>query len=273
MVGFKIASAAVAVLLGAGFTNRANAAEARADLIYRGGAIITVNELQPNAEAVAVRGGKIVAVGYEAEVMKQRGPATQIIDLGGKTMIPGLVDGHGHVFMTGIQALSANMLPPPDGEGSDIPSLVRLLKDWAGKNRSATDKVGWIIGFGYDNSQLKEQRHPTREDLDQVSTTLPVVIVHQSGHLGVMNSKGLEIAGFTAASVNPPGGAIRRRAGSREPDGGIEETAFFGALGKVLGKVGQPRASRSSRRGPNSMRASATRPRRRGARRQARSPR
>ena len=85
---------------------------------------------------------------------------------------------------------------------------------------------------------MKEQRHPTREELDQVSTTLPVVIVHQSGHLGVMNSKGLEIAGITAASKNPEGGVIRRQKGSEEPDGGLEEAAFFATLGKVLGKLG-----------------------------------
>jgi len=70
------------------------------------------------------------------------------------------------VFATGIQALSANLLPP-DGEGADIASLQRLLKDWAANNQAATDKVGWIIGFGYDDSQLKEQRHPTRDELDQ----------------------------------------------------------------------------------------------------------
>ncbi len=209
-----------------------------ADAIYYGGDIITVNELQPEAEAVAVRGGRIVAVGYRDEVMKLRGPKTKVVDLGGKTMIPGLIDAHGHVFLSGIQALSANLLPPPDGDGADITSLQRLVKDWAAKNQKATAKVGWIVGFGYDDSQLKEQRHPTREELDLVSTTLPVVIVHQSGHLAVMNGKGLEIAGYTAASKDPEGGVIRRKKGSQEPDGGLEEAAFFAALGKVFGKVG-----------------------------------
>jgi predicted amidohydrolase YtcJ len=161
-----------------------------------------------------------------------------MVDLAGKTMIPGLIDGHGHVFMTGIQALSANLLPPPDGEGANIPALQRLLKDWASKNQAATDAVGWIIGFGYDDSQLKEQRHPTREELDQVSTTLPVVIVHQSGHLGSMNSKALELAGYTAASKDPEGGVIRRKDGSQEPSGVLEEAAFFNSIFKVLGTLG-----------------------------------
>ena len=98
--------------------------------------------------------------------------------------------------------------------------------------------MGWIIGFGYDDSQLREQRHPNRDELDQVSTSLPVVIVHQSGHLAVMNSKALEIAGYNAASKDPEGGVIRRRKGSQEPDGGLEEAAWFASLGKVLGRVG-----------------------------------
>lgn len=140
--------------------------------------------------------------------MKLRGPKTRVIDLGGMTVIPGLIDAHGHVFGSGFQALSANILPPPDGESADIASLQRLLRDWAAKHQEAAEKFNVIVGFGYDDSQLKEQRHPTRDGLDQVSSTLPVVIVHQSGHLGVMNSKALEIVGFTAASKDPEGGAI-----------------------------------------------------------------
>jgi len=214
------------------------AAEARADLIYVGGNIVTVNELQPDAEAVAVRAGRIVAVGYRDEVLKLKGPKTRVIDLAGKTMIPGLIDAHGHVFSTGIQALSANLLPPPDGEGADVASIQRLLRAWIAQNEAIITKMGWIMGFSYDDSQLKEQRHPTREELDAVSSTVPVLIVHQSSHLGVMNSKGLELAKITAATKDPKGGVIRRKAGSQEPDGVLEEAAFFGSLGAVLGKMG-----------------------------------
>ncbi len=79
--------------------------------------------------------------------------------------------------------------------------------------------MGWIAGFGYDDSQLAEQRHPTRDDLDKVSTDIPVLIIHQSSHLGVANSKALEIAGVTAATKDPNGGVFRRREGSQEPNG------------------------------------------------------
>ena len=234
----KLDIATAAALLFGVLHTGSHAADPKADLIYQGGSIVTVNELQPAAEAVAVRAGRIVAVGYRDEVMKLKGPNTKVVDTAGKTMIPGLIDAHGHVFSTGIQALSANLLPPPDGEGADVASIQRLLKAWVAKNEAIITKMGWIIGFSYDDSQLKEQRHPNREELDAVSTRLPVLIVHQSGHLGVMNSKGLELAKLTAASKDPEGGAIRRKAGGQEPSGVLEEAAFFGSLGTVLAKMG-----------------------------------
>ena len=164
-----------------------------ADVIYTGGNIVTVNELQPRAEAIAVQGGRIVAVGYRDEVMKLQVAKTRIVDLGSKTLVPGFVDPHGHVFNAGIQAISANLLPRPDGEVNDIAEIQATLKAWSGQNQKITGKYGWIVGFGYDDAQLKEQRHPTRDDLDKVSSDLPVVIVHQSAHLAVMNSKALEL--------------------------------------------------------------------------------
>ncbi|MCX9155588.1 amidohydrolase [Niveibacterium sp. 24ML] len=214
------------------------AAQAVADAIYAGGKIVTVNDLQPEAEAVAIKGGKILAVGYRNDVMKFKGAKTKLIDLQGKAMLPGFIDPHGHVFNTGIQAISANLLPAPDGSVNDIAALQATLKAWAAQNETITGKYGWIVGFGYDDAQLKEQRHPTRDDLDQVSTRLPVVIVHQSGHLGVMNSKALQMLGLTAASKNPPGGNIRRKEGGQEPNGVLEENAFFGPLFGLMSKLG-----------------------------------
>ena len=213
------------------------AANTPADAIYTGGDIVTVNEFQPQAEAIAVKGGRIVAVGYRDEVMKLKGSKTRVVDLGGKTLVPGFIDPHGHVFNTGIQAISANLLPRPDGKVNDIAELQASLKAWAKQNSSLTAKYGWIVGFGYDDAQLKEQRHPTRDDLDQVSAELPVVIVHQSGHLGAMNSKALEIVGVNAGTKNPPGGVIRRKDGSQEPDGVLEENAFFGQLFGLMSKL------------------------------------
>jgi predicted amidohydrolase YtcJ len=209
-----------------------------ADRIWFGGPILTMNDDAMRAEAIAESGGRIVAVGSRADVMKHRGATTQMIDLQGRALLPGFVDAHGHVVIGGVQALAANLLAPPDGEVRDIASLQQTIRDWAKANEATIAKVELMIGFGYDNAQLKELRHPTRDDLDAVSKDVPLLIVHQSGHLGVLNSKALELAEISAASTDPEGGVVRRREGSREPDGVLEETAFFLAIGKLLPAVG-----------------------------------
>jgi len=167
-----------------------------------------------------------------------QGTATKVFELDGRTMLPGFVDSHGHVVMGGLQALSANLLAPPDGKVMDIASLQATLSSWAEANAEAVEKVKVIVGFGYDNAQLAELRHPTREDLDAVSTEYPIIIVHQSGHLGVANSKALEIAGIDASSDDPPGGVIHRGANG-EPSGVLEEYAFFPVLIKNLAGLGK----------------------------------
>lgn len=225
------------------------AAQPTADRIWSGGPILTMNDAAMRAEAVAEKDGRIIAVGSAADVMKTRGAATRMIDLGGRTMLPGFVDAHGHVFGGGLQALSANVLPPPDGQNNSIARLQRILRDWMAANPQAVEKVGLIAGFGYDESQLEELRHPTRDDLDAVSKDLPVFIVQQSGHFGVLNSKALEVVGYTAETKNPDGGVIRRRDGSQEPNGVLEEAAWFPALGKLLTRTGKDGAKEFARAG------------------------
>lgn len=208
-----------------------------ADTVYTGGPILTMNDDQPTAEAVAVKDGRILAVGSLEDLTANRGDSTELYDLDGRAMLPGFVDSHGHVVMGGLQALSANLLAPPDGQVTDIASLQQMLSKWAEDNAEAVEKVRLIVGFGYDNAQLTELRHPTRDDLDAVSKDLPVVIIHQSGHLGVANSRALEIAGITAASEAPPGGVIQRDE-TGEPNGVLEEYAFFAVLVPLLGSLG-----------------------------------
>ena len=199
------------------FSSQSTLGADTADAIYHNGTILTINDAEPTAEAVAIKDGRVIAVGTLDEVLKTTGDNTKKIDIGGKTMLPGFVDSHGHAYMIGLQASTANLLPPPDGTGKDIASLQALLTDWAANNKEAVEKIGWIAGFGYDDSQLAEQRHPTRDDLDKVSKDLPIIIIHQSGHLGVANSKALEIAGETANTEDPKGGVFRRKEGSQEP--------------------------------------------------------
>ena len=197
------------------------AAMAPADTIYLG-TVITMDPGAPQAEAVAVRGADIQAVGTRAELLRLRGPRTQVVELGTRTLLPGFVDSHGH--LTAVAALidQANLAPPPAGPVRSIAELQDALRRQI-REQSIPDG-GWVLGFGYDDSLLAEKRHPTRDDLDAISPTHRIYVTHVSGHLGVASSSVLATAKIDAASVDPPGGVIRRRAGSREPDGVLEET-------------------------------------------------
>jgi predicted amidohydrolase YtcJ len=203
------------------------AAEQAADTIYAGGDIVTVNDAQPTAEAVAVREGKILAVGARADVERaHKGTATRVVDLAGHTMVPGFFDAHAHVMSFGAQGVGANLLASPDGNANTIDDLVAALQEF-GKGPDVA-RTGWIFGMGYDDALLG--RHPTRDDLDRVSKDVPVIAVHISGHFSALNSAGLAKIGYTAATPDPEGGIIRRRAGSREPNGVLEELASFPAM-------------------------------------------
>ena len=208
-----------------------------ADTIYSGGPVLTMTDAQPRAEAVAVKDGRILAVGTLNEVTAFAGEGTENFDLAGRAVVPGFVDSHGHVVMGGLQALSANLLAPPDGTVTDISSLQAVLTQWKEDNADFVADKQLVIGFGYDNAQLAELRHPTREDLDKVSEDIPIILVHQSGHFGAVNSKALEAAGIDASSEAPPGGVIRRDENG-EPNGVLEEYAFFAVLGPLLGQLG-----------------------------------
>jgi predicted amidohydrolase YtcJ len=208
-----------------------------ADRIYLGAAILTMEDAQPRAEALAVLKGRILAVGPKADVMRHAGIETEIVELGSRALLPGFVDSHGHVVGGGLQASSANLLAPPDGEVVDIPSLQRVLKQWATENADAVKRLGMIIGFGYDPAQMVERRHPTAADLDEVSTELPVYLMHQSGHFGAANTRALARAGLTAKTGDPAGGIIRRLPDG-SPNGVLEEMAHFRALGTLVGRLG-----------------------------------
>ncbi len=176
------------------------------------------------AEAIALKEGKIVFVGSKSEAEKLQGDSTQMLDLQGKTLVPGFIDGHAHFAGFGAQAVAANLLADPDGSVNSIDELINELKKWHKEN--GTSKTGgWIIGTGFDDAVLKEKRFPTKEDLDKISTDIPICIIHISGHFCVLNSKGLAMSKITAATKDPAGGLIRRVKGSQEPNGVLEEMA------------------------------------------------
>ncbi|MFP7674579.1 amidohydrolase [Marivita sp. S0852] len=209
-------------------------AQDKADRIWSGGPILTMTDDTPTAEAIAAKDGKILAVGTLEEMMAHQGDATDMVDLAGETLLPGFVDAHGHVFMIGVQASSANMLPAPDGTVNDIAAMQEELRSWFDANPEVIEAAGFLLGFGYDDAQLAEQRHPTRQDLDAVSTDIPIVVVHQSGHLAVFNSKALDVAGIGPDTPDPEGGVIRREDGTDMPNGVLEETAVAAAFPPLL---------------------------------------
>lgn len=213
-------------------------AETPAATMYYNGDILTMEgDSATYAEALVVKDGRILFVGAKDEAMKAAGERHKMIDLKRQTMMPGFIDAHGHVFSAGVQALAANLLPPPDGKGASVADLVALTKEWVAANQKTVSKIGWIVGFGYDDAQLKEKRHPTAVELDAISKDIPVMILHQSGHLATLNSRGLELAGITENSADPSGGIIRRIKGSKKPEGTLEESAMFGPLFKIFAKI------------------------------------
>ncbi|MDA8651439.1 amidohydrolase [Porticoccaceae bacterium] len=204
-----------------------------ADSVYINGKIITLDEQESVASGLAVADGRIIAVGTSEKVLTLVDDSTLVIDLQSKTLVPGFVDGHSHLSGVAIQAITANLLPPPDGPGSDIASLQKTLREFM-KTSEMVKTHNVLIGFNYDDSQLAEKRHPTRQDLDAVSTDMPIMITHQSGHLGVYNTKALEMFGVTADSEDPPGGIIVREEDGRTPNGVLEENAHFQLLYNVI---------------------------------------
>ena len=119
----------------------------------------------------------------------------------------------------------ANVASPPVGPAEDMDGLVMALKSHIASKELAEGE--WVVGMGYDDSLLAEARHPTTVDLDKVSTSHPILLIHVSGHLSAVNSKALEIAGINEDTPNPPGGVIRRLEDSQKPNGVLEETAGF----------------------------------------------
>jgi len=209
------------------------AAAEPAERIFRGGPIVTVNPAQPAAEAVAIAGGRILAVGSEADVMKLAGPATLVTDLAGRTLVPGFVDGHSHFFAVVTVQTSALCASPPAGPCRSVADVIGQLKALQADRKIPPGEV--IMGYGYDPDLLAEKRPPTKQELDAAFPDNPVLIVHVSSHGAMLNSRALVKFGITAATSTPPGGVIGREPGSQEPSGLLFETAFLPIFSKLAG--------------------------------------
>ncbi len=213
-------------------------AESSTKLFY-GGSILTMQGMSPHyVEALLIKDGKIIFAGNLKQAKKLKQNNTQEINLNQHTLLPGFIDAHSHLNSVGLQQTVANLYPTPDGTVTNIVSLIQAMKDWQAKNPTFIQATsGWIIGNGYDDAQMDEKRHPTADDLDKISTTQPIIILHQSGHLASVNHKALEILKINKDTPNPDGGIIRRKNNSNEPDGVLEESAVFSAMGFAFSKV------------------------------------
>jgi hypothetical protein len=208
-----------------------------ADTIYTGGDIVTVNDQQPSAEAVAVKGGKIVAVGARADVEKaHKGATTLAVDLAGKALLPGFLDPHSHYISALTVANQANLYAPPAGPGKDPDSIVAELLKFRDANKIAPGEV--IQAYGYDENVMPKGQLLNREHLDKAFPDNPVLVGHVSMHGAVLNSAALKKWGISAQTKTPPGGVIVRKPGTQEPWGLIMETAFL----PVFASLPQPNA-------------------------------
>jgi predicted amidohydrolase YtcJ len=206
------------------FTTTA-AAQTPADVIYQGGHIITVDDKNPIAEALAIKDGKIIAVSNKADVLKLKGESTKMIDLEGKTLVPGFLDGHSHFINCLRLSKQANCFPPPAGPGKSIPDVINAMKK--NQQQFKIPKGEFIIGYGYDPDATEEKRELTAADLDAAFPDNPVFVQHVSLHGAVCNSAALKKFKITKDTPTPRGGVINRKPGSMEPEGLIMESAWF----------------------------------------------
>ena len=188
-----------------------------ADTVYKSANVITVDPRKPRAQAVAIRDGKFVGVGSDGDVEGIIGPATRVIDARGLTIIPGLIDAHIHVLSSGIRHVMA-----ADCDQRSIAAIQSELRDRV-QVASAGD---WIEGFKFDDTKTAERRFLNRDDLDAVSTELPILVSHRAGHVYYLNSKALELSGYDDASADPPGGRLGRDPNTGALDGVLYERAI-----------------------------------------------
>ncbi len=186
-----------------------------ADLILTHANIWTVDPAQPSAQAVAILRGRIVAVGSDAAVSAWRGPRTQVVDAGGKLLLPGFNDSHVHFVSGGAQLDNVQL-----NDATSPQEFARRI----GERAKTTPKGSWILGGNWDETKWSPAEFPTKELIDPVTGDTPVFVSRYDGHMGLANSAALKAAGITAQTPDPPGGAIVRDA-KGNPTGALKDAA------------------------------------------------
>lgn len=195
----------------------------RADLILSSDKVILMTgDQKAQPLSIAIKNKKIIWVGSHKNAKNIQG---KHIDFGDQAILPGFIDAHGHASYLAFATQVANLASPPVGGINTIKELQAELRKFI--EESNLQPGEWVMGLGYDDSLLSEQRHPTKEDLDAVSTEHPIYLIHVSAHLGAANSLALSLANINTETKDPPGGKIRRYQNSSEPNGVFEETAAY----------------------------------------------
>ena len=192
-----------------------------ADLILKNARVITMDAGLPAAEMVAVKGARILLAGDNKDLDSVSGANTRVIDCAGKTIVPGFNDAHCHIFSFLRQLLSLDISPSAVKSIEDIKAAIY-------QKIQETRRGNWIIAGGYNDFYLREKRHPTRRDLDEVSPDHPVILLHRSLHACVLNSRALALAGIGNEAEEPPGATIERDLETGEPNGILFE--MFGHI-------------------------------------------
>ena len=214
-----IKTAAIACLLAA-----SSVSAQTPDLILVHGKILTVDAKDSIAQAIAIREGKIVAVGSDEDILQLAGGKARVIDLHGRTATPGLIDAHAHLAMGGVDELYSVSL----SDAATVDEVDRRVQEAAAQLKPGE----WLTGAGWDEGKLAERRYITASDLDKVSPNNPVWLTHTTGHYGVGNHEALRLAHITAASKDPPAGTIDRDA-QGIPTGVLKEAAMDAVLALI----------------------------------------
>ena len=225
----------IASLCAVGLNQAVIADSQRADTIFYGGPILTVNDKNEQVQALAVRDGKIVAVGKKDAVLKNwQSDATKVIDLQGQTLMPGFVEPHVHIITTAIlEKLWLNLINF-DLPHDTLDSLAQRLKD----NLKNVPEGGWLAAYGPDPSRTIPFMAELNVDiLDKVSTEIPIFVVNSSGHVAYVNHKAYEVVGITDQTPNPGGGGVYVKDAQGKLTGVIDE---FPAFAPFLAKIPNP---------------------------------
>ena len=189
--------------------------KATADLIIVNAKVWTVDKAYPTAQAVAVLGDRIIAVGSDADVEVLRGRATNVIDAGGKLLLPGFNDAHVHFVVSGTRLDQVQL-----GDATSVQEFTRRIAERA----KITPKGQWIEGGDWDETKWSPPNLPTKDVIDPVTRDTPVFLEHHDGHMALANSVAMRLAGVTAQTPDPPGGTIVRDA-QGNPTGALKDAA------------------------------------------------